>query len=547
MLSVRSFARWTWFAASLFLLLHCATAQVPAADNRTDADSLRQGRWTVMLDQDQVPTTDSGSTYYYRITDYVDGRPVGPVVDYFPDGRMRTRTDSLISERPERPHGRRLIYSAEGRTVGAQYFVDGVLDPAATIAHEERLRDSIRAEVGTNHVDYVDVLDNLANRYQDYGQLDTALARFEEARAIKPEVVGRETRSYLFSLLYVAGLYRDLGYFARAEETYLEAMQLAEDVWGKRSPYYGGSANNLAILYNNMKRYEDAEPLLRFGLEVARQNHGERHRFTLGAMTNLASVYRRMGAYEQAEALILRVREIYEELYGRESAYYAYALLEHSAIHINSRSRYKEKIALSREACQTLSRTLGEQHRITVRSLNDLGSAYYLNNALPKADTFYRRAMEQNLERYGPEHREYATSLNNLANVRRAMGDYDGAEALDTVALAIRRRTYGDEGYDTYKVLHELSINYRAEGRHAEAEENLLRVIDAVTAEVRRVFPALSEREKEAFYWVRAPFFEHFGSFVADRGGERPPLRARLYDQQLATKALVLNASAKWK
>ncbi len=49
----------------------------------------------------------------------------------------------------------------------------------------------------------------------------------------------------------------------------------------------------------------------------------------------------------------------------------------------------------------------------------------------------------------GPEHPDTAGSLNNLAVLYRAMGDYAKAEPLYRRALAIREKALGKEHPDT--------------------------------------------------------------------------------------------------
>jgi CHAT domain-containing protein len=60
-------------------------------------------------------------------------------------------------------------------------------------------------------------------------------------------------------------------------------------------------------------------------------------------------------------------------------------------------------------------------------------------------------------------------------------------------------------------------------------------------------FPAMSEKEKAKFYQLIAPKFEQFNSYVLIRYNENPTLLGKMYDYQLATKALLLNSTNKVK
>ena len=86
------------------------------------------------------------------------------------------------------------------------------------------------------------------------------------------------------------------------------------------------------------------------------------------------------------------------------------------------------------------------------------------------AEPLYKQAMEIRRTALGEGHPDYATSLNNLAELYRAMGRHAEAEPLYKQAMEIRRTALG-EGHPAYATsLNNLAELYRAMGRHAEAE-----------------------------------------------------------------------------
>ncbi len=64
----------------------------------------------------------------------------------------------------------------------------------------------------------------------------------------------------------------------------------------------------------------------------------------------------------------------------------------------------------------------------------------------------------------GPEHPDTATSLNNLAGLLQAQGDFAGARPLYERALAIREKVLGPEHPDTASSLNNLAIRLQAQG-----------------------------------------------------------------------------------
>ena len=64
----------------------------------------------------------------------------------------------------------------------------------------------------------------------------------------------------------------------------------------------------------------------------------------------------------------------------------------------------------------------------------------------------------------GENHPDYATSLNNLAGLYQAMGDYAKAEPLFRQALEINKRALGENHPDYATSLNNLAALYQAHG-----------------------------------------------------------------------------------
>jgi tetratricopeptide (TPR) repeat protein len=79
-------------------------------------------------------------------------------------------------------------------------------------------------------------------------------------------------------------------------------------------------------------------------------------------------------------------------------------------------------------------------------------------------------AAVESAEQFGPEDLRLATSLNDLAEVRRIRGDGAGAVPLYRRALAIWEAVLGANHPDIATALNNLAETYRSEGNHADAE-----------------------------------------------------------------------------
>jgi len=73
--------------------------------------------------------------------------------------------------------------------------------------------------------------------------------------------------------------------------------------------------------------------------------------------------------------------------------------------------------------------------------------------------------------RFGVNHSNYGSALNNLALVYQAQGNYAEAEALDKRTLAIKEHTLGTGHRDVATSLYNLAHVYQLEGKYNEAEK----------------------------------------------------------------------------
>jgi len=88
-----------------------------------------------------------------------------------------------------------------------------------------------------------------------------------------------------------------------------------------------------------------------------------------------------------------------------------------------------------------------------------------------------QRALAIAEDKFGPDHPEVGTTLNNLALLYRAQGRYAEAEPLYKRSLAIREKALGSDHPDVGVSLNNLAGLYQSQGRYAEAEPLLKRTI----------------------------------------------------------------------
>jgi hypothetical protein len=93
------------------------------------------------------------------------------------------------------------------------------------------------------------------------------------------------------------------------------------------------------------------------------------------------------------------------------------------------------------------------------------------------AEPLHVRALAIQERSLGPDHRDVAVSLNNLAILYESLGRYGGSEPLKKRALAIREATLGPDHPEVAQGLNNLASLYYAQGRYGEAEPLFMRAL----------------------------------------------------------------------
>ena len=102
--------------------------------------------------------------------------------------------------------------------------------------------------------------------------------------------------------------------------------------------------------------------------------------------------------------------------------------------------------------------------------LNTMGEAYRALALYDQASELLERALAIRRRSHGDEHLEVAESLYELAIVRQLEGDFEAARAALSESLEIRRRLLGDEHSEVAECLNEMGLIAYNLGRFAAAE-----------------------------------------------------------------------------
>jgi tetratricopeptide (TPR) repeat protein len=120
-------------------------------------------------------------------------------------------------------------------------------------------------------------------------------------------------------------------------------------------------------------------------------------------------------------------------------------LLAEAGYYLWSRGQYRQALALEERALAARKRVLGEDHPDTLSSMNNLAETLRDLGELEGACRLHEQALSGFKRVFGEDHSDTLTSMNNLASTLRVLGDLKRACELHKQALAAFRRVLGDD------------------------------------------------------------------------------------------------------
>jgi CHAT domain-containing protein/Tfp pilus assembly protein PilF len=132
--------------------------------------------------------------------------------------------------------------------------------------------------------------------------------------------------------------------------------------------------------------------------------------------------------------------------------------------------KYSEAIPLAQRLLAELEKAHGPDHREVAPALNNLAMLYGSQGRDAEAEPLLRRLIALTEKLHGLDSTEAARQLNNLAALYQRQARYADAEPLFKRSLAIRERALGRGHPDVAQSLNNLATHYEKQERHADSE-----------------------------------------------------------------------------
>ncbi|HMP98613.1 MAG TPA: CHAT domain-containing protein [Cyclobacteriaceae bacterium] len=400
----------------------------------------------------------------------------------------------------------------------------------------------------TKSKEYAALLNNYAVLEQLQGDFYSSKNLLTEVVEITTSQYGEESAFTANALENLAQVYISIGNFDDATGLLNKSLAVREKIYGKQHPVYAGNLLSIGRLKQSQGAFNEAEPFFINARNTLQQSQGRNSAAYASATNALALFYQYMGNYAAAEPLFAEARITFRQLYGERSRDYATTIANLSLLY-ELTGREDEAIALLQESIKIDEQLLGPRHPGYAVGLHNLASLNQKAGKYTEAKDLFERALKIYELSLGINTPSYANTLNNLGVLYQDLKQFNEAEQALKQALDIRRKMFGAQHPDYAYSLYSLASFYQFTDRRTEAAPLFEEVITEYLRQVTEFFPSMSEKEKSAFYAKIKPVLENYQDFVLEYYLESPSQRAAvigsLYNLQLSTKALLLNASNK--
>jgi tetratricopeptide (TPR) repeat protein len=361
-----------------------------------------------------------------RALDLIDRTLLQPAAEAAEDG---------LGEQP-------VLLAAMRQTLADRYQQYGRFEKA--LALQELVLAGRREALGADHPDTLTSLSGTGVLLRFLGRLQEAEPYFRDALERRRRVLGPTHPDTLESMNLVANLLGSQGHFIEAETLYREVLELRRRMLGAEHIDTLVSQNNLGFIYRAQGRLDEATPLWIDALTRRRRTLGNEHPQTLFSITAMADLELARRQTDAAAAYIAEVSRVAPQVLGSEHPTTLTARYWRANL---ARQRGQLAAALDehREVWALRVRVLGAQHPSTLASLSAVGEVQLAFGQLVEAEATLREAVQQRARLLVPQHPALLESRIALgATLRRQQQPAAALAMLRPIEAAARAQTHAN-------------------------------------------------------------------------------------------------------
>lgn len=387
---------------------------------------------------------------------------------------------------------------------------------------------------------------NLATVYYKMGKYAEAEKGYSHALGVTKRTQGEESLNYATIANHMGNVYKTTNRFKEAMQWYQQVLDIRRKKQGEDNNEVAEVYNNLGIVNWRLDQLPKAEEYFQKSLSIRLKVFGENHPDLANNYNNIGLVHVYMGNLARAEEFFLKALKAMLKFEAENSLRVATAYNNLGNLN-KDLGRFDKSAEYASKALSIRLKLLPPDHPEIGSSYNNLSGLHWTLGNFYLAEQYGKKAIEIFERQEDLNQLEIAGMLINFANVYGDQGQRDKASEAHEKCISIRKAAFGDMHPELAQPYHNEAINLRLKGNLEKAEKYFLLSNQIYLEQVRQFFPSLSDEEKEAFYNTVKGNIQELQSFAVVRYASNPEIAGRLFDHQLATKALLLNSTAKWK
>lgn len=396
---------------------------------------------------------------------------------------------------------------------------------------------------GKKSYEYLNSSFRLAECYYSLEDPKKAEINHRLAVELAKSLYGEDNSKYAARLLNYGIFCQREGRLTEAEKYFLEAIVIIANVFGEDHVTYSDYLESLSEVYFSMGRYDEVDKLMVKIITIAEHNRINSPDDYVTTQQYIGKFYAQMGRYAEAEMAYSNVLNHYRQQ-GKEYAY-AVSAIDLAGVYYSSHQFERANLLLA-EVLKITEDQASQNNSYTLEAHNILGLVALDQNINNEALNHFKNNIEQ--RNISGQNKTYAHAvvLHNMAAVYHQMGDYVEADKLFTKSelirsdLKIKLKPESESGF-----IDNRAILYQDWGKYELAEKSWQFVNTTSLAYIQRNFTFMSDFEKAKFWERNKKNFEYYTTFAVSHSRQSPAILGNLYNNQLATKAILLSASNK--
>ncbi|MFT5915465.1 MAG: CHAT domain-containing protein/tetratricopeptide (TPR) repeat protein [Bacteroidia bacterium] len=447
-----------------------------------------------------------------------------------------------------------------------------------------------KVNVGEDHPFYASELEKMIELELELGEYQLASENIDSVLRIYDEYYNRHSNiagQYSKSLATSARYYATLGLFGEAKsslnragrlqkktvissvyatdeddqvflliqtEKLAQAEELVEKVIARRESVYGLKSRFLISPYNHITMiaiangdFLKAQEFSEKAYDMAENYYGDSSFKVTESLRLRAEANRALGAYDKAERDLSKVLSINKAIFGEKHIQLASPYTELALTKLyGGKTELKEVERLVKESVVIISATLGSDNPVYAEALQTLALVNTEAGDYEEAERNLTIANDIWVRKLGTE------KNTNSAEIQLLLGDVEiGKKSFEegrikyTEAKKLYKKIFNDKHPSYIRSVARLGrANYMLGNLKKsikfteEALANHEEVID-------KFFRAMSEAEKSRFWNTIRGDYEFFNTLAIVASDKKKSMIGKMYDNTLATKAILLNSSIK--